>query len=222
MNIDKDEVLRYLGYRDQPLSAELNDLIADLIAEASVLARPNYTYKKFPIELTENQVNLLNTNYQLVGSDIVQHLKDSCCCVIMATTIGNMIEQRINYYNKFDLTKALILDACATTAVESYTDQVQELIRLEALALGYGITFRYSPGYGDLPISTQQFIARLLETEKKIGLTVTADNVLLPRKSVTAIIGYQEKTIVNQLQECDTCSSRKLCKFAKEGGYCGR
>ncbi len=222
MIIKKDEVLRYLGYNAQPISDALNALIIEIIDEASVLARPNYTHKKFAIQIADNKVNLLETSYSLHGSDIVNHLRNSVYCTIIATTIGITIEQRINYYNKFDLTKALILDACGTVAVESYTDQVQELVRIEADELGYGITYRYSPGYGDLPITSQQIIARLLETEKKIGLTVTADNVLLPRKSVTAIIGYQDRTIVNQIQKCDTCSSRMFCKFAKEGGYCGR
>ncbi len=222
MIVRKDEVLRYLGYRDQPISDSLNALILSVIAETSDLVRPNYTYKKFTIELADNKVNLLATSYCLLGSDIVKHLRNSDYCVILATTIGNPIEQRIKYYNKFDLTKSLVLDACGSVAIESYTDQVQELISAEADELGYGITYRYSPGYGDLPITSQQAVARLLETEKKIGLTVTADNILLPRKSVTAIIGYQNKGIVNQIQECDSCSSRKFCKFAKEGGYCGR
>ena len=40
----------------------------------------------------------------------------------MAATIGNDIERKTRLYEKTNLTKALIFDACATTAIESVCD----------------------------------------------------------------------------------------------------
>lgn len=44
--------------------------------------------------------------------------EDSESCALMAVTLGNLMDTRIRYYEKSDMTKALILDACATAAVE--------------------------------------------------------------------------------------------------------
>ena len=47
----------------------------------------------------------------------------------MGVTIGGNIEKRINLYGKTNLTKSLILDSCATTAVEEICDKVEDYIK---------------------------------------------------------------------------------------------
>ena len=76
---------------------------------------------------------------------------------------------KIRYYEKTNITKALILDACATTAIEEICDKIcedlEEMVKKDNMAL----TTRYSPGYGDLPIDIQGFLS-VLRAEKPIGL----------------------------------------------------
>ncbi len=222
MRIDRNEVLRYLGYRKQLITASLNALIDELIEETQEIVRPKATYQQFAIELGEEEVILAGTSVKLSGQNIINHLKDSDYCIVLATTLGWEIEQKINYYKRFDLTKSLVLDVCASVAIEGYTDAVEAQIRELALDQDYGITYRYSPGYGDFPIASQSILIRLLEADKRIGLTVTEDSILLPRKSITAIIGLQDKEIISVHPSCSDCSSREFCRFAKEGGYCGK
>ena len=192
MHINKDEVLRYLGYRRQVITDSLNALIEDLINETKNIIRPKATYQQFAVEVGKTNLVLAGTNVELIGKDIARHLKDSTQCIVLATTLGWEIEQKINYYKRFDLTKSVVLDVCASVAIESYTDEIEIEIRALALEQNYGITYRYSPGYGDFPITSQRMIVRSLEADKRIGLTVTEDSILLPRKSITAIIGLQD------------------------------
>lgn len=222
MYIDKKEVLRYLGHRNQKIDETINSLIDEQIEGIKEYIQPKYIFKVFQIEKHDNEIKLFNSNYILEGKDIYKHLIKSNQCAILATTLGNMIENKIKYYEKADLTKAVILDSCATCAIESYTDEVQEEIKSKACEQGLGITYRYSPGYGDFPISTQQIIIRLLEADKRIGLTVTENNILLPRKSITAIIGFQDENIISVHPGCNKCENNKICEYAKEGRYCGR
>ncbi len=222
MYIDKKEVLRYLGHKNQEIDESLNNLIDELIEEVKEYIQPKYTFRIYQIEKRDNVIKLANSNYIFEGGDINRHLAQSNQCSILATTLGSMIENKIKYYQKVNLTKALILDSCATCAIENYTDDIQEKIKEKANELDLGITYRYSPGYGDFPINTQKIIIRLLEADKKIGLTVTESNILLPRKSVTAIIGFQDKKIISVHPGCNTCKNKDICKFAKEGSYCGR
>ena len=59
-------------------------------------------------------------------------------------------------------------------------------------AQGYGMRWRFSPGYGDWPLEQQPELIRVTKCES-IGITLSESKMLVPRKSVTAIIGlYKE------------------------------
>lgn len=221
MKIDITEILRYLGYKNQVLDENIKILIDQCIKEIQDISKKSYVYKFYDIDKTDSAIKLIDTNVLLTGDDIMYHLKYSSKCAVMAVTLGAMVDSKIKYYEKTNLTKALIMDSCATAAVESVCDEVEEKIKEEAFFMGFGITYRYSPGYGDLPIELQHSILTLLETYKKIGLTVSENSILLPRKSVTAIIGLQGLQIKREASGCRTCNNFQFCQFRKEGNYCG-
>ena len=83
------------------------------------------------------------------------------------------------------------------------------------------MTWRFSPGYGDLPITIQREFVRVTDAEKRIGLTVNEGGILLPRKSVTAIIGLSKEPIPKQRRGCAYCNMNKTCQFRKGGTHCG-
>ena len=58
----------------------------------------------------------------------------------------------------------------------------------------YRQTWRFSPGYGDRPLSMQDDLLAAVEAGKRIGLATTQGHMLTPMKSVTAIIGLQDMT----------------------------
>ena len=221
LEIPKDEVLRYLGYRSQLIDEKLDELIKLTIEESKTLITPRFITSRCNVSLVENGVKLLGTTILLTGNDIKEHLKDSKECVLMGVTIGGNIEKRINLYGKTNLTKSLILDSCATTAVEEICDKLEAYIKSEAIGNGESITFRYSPGYGDLSLDVQKDIINTLKAEKTIGLTVSAHNLLIPRKSVTAIIGLIPKDKEVQKKCCEVCKNYENCSFRKEGIVCG-
>lgn len=64
---------------------------------------------------------------------------------------------------------------------------------------------RFSPGYGDFPIAHQRDFSRLLDTPRKIGLTVTESCLLAPIKSVTAVIGLSETPQPCHRKGCEEC-----------------
>jgi len=49
---------------------------------------------------------------------------------------------------------------------------------------------RYSPGYGDLPLSNQKLIYDVLNLER-LGISITERFMLVPEKSVIAIAGVE-------------------------------
>lgn len=221
LSIPKKEVLRYLGHKNQEINGNIDRLIDETIKEAKELVNPKKVVARYKITINDTGVSLDNTNLILTGEDIKNHLKYSKDIYIMAVTLGSAIEKKIAYYEKIDLTKAVILDSCATTAVEEFCDFIEEDIKKIAESEHKGITFRYSPGYGDLPIDIQKDFLDTLNATKTIGLTVSRHNLLMPRKSVTAIIGLIPKDKAINKRTCEVCSNYNNCKFRKEGVSCG-
>ena len=220
LKIDKDEVLRYLYHKNEPLEKNLDDLVDSLIKETTDIARPRFIYNIFSIE-KNNGIFLQNTNLTLMGRDIARHLEKSEKCAVLCATLGSEIEMKINYYSKIELLKSVILDACASTLIEALCDNTENLIKEEAEKNGFFITSRYSPGYGDFDISVQKDLLNLIEAPKRIGVTVTDSFIMLPRKSVSAVIGFQSKKIKKEIDKCSTCNLKENCSFRKGNTYCG-
>ena len=221
LGINKEEVLRYLGYKGQDIDENMTNTIEECREEIKKLITPRVIYSYKNIKSSDDGVEVITTNLVLKGNDIKEHLKNSTECVLMAVTLGNEIERQTRLYEKTNLTKALILDACATTAVEEVCDIVENNIKEKAISNGMNITFRYSPGYGDLALDVQNSFLRTLDAGKKIGLTVSENNLLFPRKSVTAIIGIVNSEIENKKKSCKECSNYEKCSFRREGESCG-
>ena len=221
VTIPKEEVLRYLGYKKQEIEESLDKLIDETIEESKELLLPKFVYGSYKNELIDKGVSLEGTNLVLEGNDIKEHLKYSKEVTVMAVTIGSKIETKIKFYEKSNLTKALILDACATTAVEEVCDEIEEHIKKEANSNELSITFRYSPGYGDLPLTIQGELISILKADKTIGLTASAHHLLFPRKSVTAIIGLIPMGQKLKEKGCKTCKNYETCGFRREGIVCG-
>ncbi len=221
LEVNRSEVLRYLGHRGQEIDENTEKLVCQCRDEIKTIINPKWKYEYRNINIIDEGVEIEGTNLILYGKDIKNLLKECKKCALMAVTLGNEIERKTQLYERTNLTKALILDACANTVVEEICDKVEGKIREEAEKENMSITYRYSPGYGDLPIETQRSFLRTVNAEKIIGLTVSASNILLPRKSVTAIIGISDKKIEKKKRDCSICNNRENCSFRRGGEFCG-
>ena len=61
---------------------------------------------------------------------------------------------------------------------------------------------------------------QLLDAQKHLGLTVTPEHILIPRKSVTALIGLSAHPLKKGARGCATCRMRETCAFRKGGAHC--
>ena len=77
------------------------------------------------------------------------------------------------------MSKAVIIQAAAAAMLEDYCDEVNEQIRRDYESRGLYLRPRFSPGYGDFPLSCQPQLLGCLEAGKRIGITLT-DSYLMP------------------------------------------
>lgn len=214
MDINKNEVLRYLGYKNNMADSKTFAIIEECLNELSKISKPRYIYNIFDIETLGNSINFISTTLTLKGNNICSHLKSSEKCAIMAATLGIEVDKQLSINSSLNLTKAIIMDACATASIEALCDIAQLEIKKQAQKRGLCITSRYSPGYGDLVIDVQPQIINVLDAYKKIGLSSTDNCILIPRKSVTAFIGLQNLQNNDNKLKCLSCNL-KDCSFKR-------
>lgn len=89
--------------------------------------------------------------------------------------------------------------------MEQWCDEINA--RLEALAAQEKryLRPRYSAGYGDFSIDAQPELVQLLDLPRKIGVTVTETKMLLPSKSVTAVVGISATPANCHASGCLSC-----------------
>ncbi|BEP29638.1 vitamin B12 dependent-methionine synthase activation domain-containing protein [Helicovermis profundi] len=219
--INKDEVFRYLGYSKDKKDLLTKNKLEQIVNEIEKEIKGKYTFKEYIIETnTKNKVTLKNSSIVLSGKDISKHLIDSKRIVILAVTLGIDAERYIIKKNYLSALDGLISDACMSDLTEYYADECEKQIK-STIKANEKTTFRYSPGYGDLPLNTQKNIIEELNTNRIIGLNITDSYILTPRKSVIAIIGIEDiNSKVKKNHRCgvDNCRECKLyssCNFKK-------
>lgn len=154
----------------------------------------------------------------LKGKSIEKHLNNCHSIILMAVTLGAGVDMLLRRIQVTDMAMAVILDTGASTLVEQYCDAFEKII--EAEIKGY-TTSRFSPGYGDYPVTEQSYIIKLLDASKRIGLNVTSSNLMIPKKSVTAIMGVADVPVAGKLATCEECTIKDKCDLRKEGKTCG-
>lgn len=207
--LNRSEAIRYLG----GAGIQMNDQMEVLMDECEKMVLEKAAPKFLYIELD------LPCDAIMGGRDIANHLDGCEKAILMCATLGAEIDKLIRISQISDMAKAVVLDSFASVAVEQECNKVDEIIAEKYN--GYNMTFRFSPGYGDYPISLQQDFLRMLDAPRKIGLTTNDNYLLMPTKSVTAVLGLSKNPIERKKRGCAICNMRGKCRFRKNGEHCG-
>lgn len=227
-HIDRGEVLRYLGYTGQDIDGELAARIERIECNLEHDIAPRGIWRAFPVDARGTDasgnpcIRLVGTTVELQGRDIFRHLKDATSCVLLACTLGMESERRLRALGGQNPLDATVLDAAASAYIEAAVDQMDALIGQAARESGLSRNRRFSCGYGDCPIEAQDAIAAALDATRRIGLTVTPTHLLLPSKSVTAMIGLFEGAApaADARPSCANCRVAGACAFRERGTTC--
>ena len=132
----------------------------------------------------------------------------------MAFTLGPGVDALIKRQELTNMPMVPVLQACAAAYTEEQADLAQADIEVYAAARGLYLRPRYSPGYGDFPLTCQRFLFEALQVSKKIGITLTENCFMLPTKSITGVVGLSTDPSLCHVGKCMTCSA-KDCPFRK-------
>ncbi|MBQ2246753.1 MAG: methionine synthase, partial [Selenomonadales bacterium] len=183
--LDVHTIRRYAGLKSSEFPPER---VREAAQTVRLLAEGVGSIRYYPYDSTTHTIIAESGDLSLTSDAICRHLAEAEEVAVMAVTVGSAVEEAIDSaFSAGEYSRALLLDAAATTATEACADYLNRTVTAEAKRRGLYTAFRFSPGYGDWDITVQSDIVRLSEGDS-IGITVTESSMLIPRKSVTAVI----------------------------------
>lgn len=215
--ISKSEAARYMGVKGVP-DGQVMEILERLEPLVRERMRPKYVYRKTEVNFTENGLFLNGLDASLEGEDIKKHLDGCSESVVLAATLSAEADKFIRQMAVTDMAETLAVDCLCSAAIEQVCNRAEDEI-FSAIYAPYR-TWRFSAGYGDFPLDIQRNLLLFLNAQRRIGLTVTENSLLLPSKSVTAIIGISEKPVHRGKKGCASCKMRDNCVFSASGKTC--
>lgn len=213
--VRRRELYRYLGYKGgaEPEGEVLTRITAceEQLQEA---VRPRSLHLRVPIG-REGTGKLRIAGMEIVSRDLAKNLEDCQEVFLFAATLGMGPDRLIRRASAGRMSDAVIYQALSAEMIESYCDLANARLREMAAADGLFLKPRFSPGYGDLTLELQKDLLQILNASKQIGLTLTDSMLMIPSKSVTALIGITTAFQPDHSKDCGSCSMTD-CPFRKE------
>lgn len=205
------EALHFLGWRGTPVEPELMRTLQTLCRETAAALEPRAILRRFPLR----DGFFDGTGFCPRGRDVRALLAPCREGVLLAATLGAGSERMLLREQARGASQALLLDAVLSAGIEAVCDGIEAQLRAECAAQGLFLTDRFSPGYGDMPLGQTREILDVLDAQKRIGLTVTATGLMMPRKSVTAVMGVSETPVERRPSGCEGCAARETCAMRR-------
>ena len=186
-NVSPDSLaidVRELSARLGAPSESLIDRISELEEKLYSVAKPSYTAMR---------VKLKRENGAVVIGNAVSHsralsklLDGSDECVLLVATLGIGVDRLVMRTANISTRDAFVIDALADALIEALCDFAEAEV-----CSGLDTSGRFSPGYADLELSLGRDIIAMTDAERTLGIKLTESGLMVPKKSVNAIIAVR-------------------------------
>ena len=177
--LNEKEILRYAGSKEKSLPQEATQCLKALPDGTA----GRVVFALYPIRETQSGLDLGFTETN--SEDLRKNLRGCSHIALFAATAGIGFDRQVRKFERLSPARALWYQAIGA----AYAEAVCDAFCAELKAEYPEIRPRFSPGYGDLPLSMQREIFTALQPEKHIGVTLGENLFMTPSKSVTAIAG---------------------------------
>lgn len=210
--LSRREVWRYLGYKGNQPDETVCRMVEETIDMVETAAAPRQISRRVTCKIQPGG-RLFLDSMEVKSQSLAKHLHGCNEVILFAATLGTGIDRLLQRYNRLQVSRAAVLQAVSAAAVEEWCDLCQKQLE-EGLEPGLYLRPRFSPGYGDLPLSFQRSLLDSLEAGKRIGIELTDTLLMTPTKSVSAIIGITSDKKSCSVHNCAACAKTD-CPFRK-------
>jgi hypothetical protein len=195
VGIPRGEVLKRLGYptASVDLQEPVRSIFEHALREAAELMRSRAAYRVLRIESNDgNAVRFQGMEFSIDSRQVAKLLTHAKVAVCFAATVGPALDEAVSgRMRNGDMLMATILDAIGSETADAAADELHwKILSRQAEAGANSVTARFSPGYGDWPLTVQKDLIGICGGSL-IGITVTPSSLMITRKSISAVFGIQ-------------------------------
>ena len=173
---DERELAARLGGGCMMLSAD------ESLEELYEIMRPRYSAVRVPVSYEDSAV--LIDGYRIESEGLMKNLSGAAEAYLIAVTLGTEVDTYLHRLGFLSGARRFAADAVASALAEALV-----CLADRELSCSLDCRPRFSPGYGDLPLSYQQVLLERVNAESLLGIRLTDTSFMLPSKSITAIMG---------------------------------
>lgn len=212
LDINIAEIYRYMGIHISKVSNAEKELVMNNINSVMKAMSLRGVYIISDACVYKNEVQIGDAVFE--SANLAKNMRGCSYACMFVITCGQGVDRLISKYSHISPSSALAISAIATAVSEEYADIVCRDIAQLVYDDNLFLRPRFSPGYGDLSINYQTDIIRITDSGKRIGVTLTDDLMMLPSKSVSAIIGLSEYDSGCTQTGCEFCNKAD-CLFRR-------
>lgn len=206
------ETLRYLGFHGHDADEQTLVLMEECFRELEQVAAPKYISREYPLKIEGIQIDM--TCLVTESRNLEVNLRGCDSILLFAATLGSQVDVLLRKYETLQISKAVVIQAAAAAMLEEYCDEKNSLLEEEYKKQKRYLRPRFSPGYGDFSLECQRAISSALELNKRIGITLTDSLLMVPTKSVTAVIGVSSIPCRGTVSGCESCD-KGACAYRR-------
>ncbi len=182
------DAARYLGIRGKP-AGEALAVLESAYPMAQEAALPRSLMRRAAMRACEGRLMIADV-LAIPSLDLCRLFAGAREGLALAVTLGAPLDALVRRLMLTDPALGAAVGACASALVDEYIDGLLEEQSAALAAEGLRLSPRFSPGYGDAPLSCQGPLLSWLEA-RRIGISLTSGGLMLPEKSVTALMALR-------------------------------
>lgn len=178
ITVDEKELKRRLSVSSDFDVSAYEKAVKEVLSEST----PRACFVRVPISADGEKVTF---PFGTVDSrDLAKNLSGCREAFVFAVTLGHGTERLLSKMSRLSAADFFVYDAVGSALAESVCDEAEKMIKRNLKCRP-----RFSPGYGDFPLSVQRDVLSLVNAERLLGITLTDTCLMIPQKSITAILG---------------------------------
>lgn len=181
LSVDEKELKRRLSVSSEFDVSVYDKAVSEVLREST----PKACFVKIPVSVDDSFVNFPFGKVE--SRDLAKNLSGCDEAFVFAVTLGHGVERLLSKMSHLSAADFFIYDAVGSALAESVCDEAEKIIKGDMECKP-----RFSPGYGDFPLSAQKDVLALVNAQRLLGITLTDTCLMIPQKSITAIMGKIE------------------------------
>lgn len=177
IKLDRRELAARLGTPHGLEGGEFAGIYDELVK----VAKPAYVAMRVKLNREKDGISIGKTLSK--STSLMKISEGASSALVLVATLGVGVDRLILKAAQLSPSRAFITDAMADALIEALCDLAESRI-----CEGLATRPRFSPGYGDLELSLGNELIALSGADKTLGIRMTESGLMVPKKSVNALI----------------------------------